>query len=68
MTSNVGGAGTYEASDQRTYKDSEKNDAERFKEGKENSHKANDSSKPQTMFILRQSATANAVPQRMSAR
>lgn len=29
---------------QRNYKDSEINDAERFKEGKENSHKANDSS------------------------
>ncbi|KAK6385298.1 hypothetical protein LTR65_009224 [Meristemomyces frigidus] len=43
-TSNVGGSGVYEAGDQRNYKDSEIKDAERFKEGKENSHKANDSS------------------------
>ena len=47
-TSNVGNSGVYEAQDQRTYKDSEieqqKQEA-RFHEGKENSHKANDSSK-----------------------
>ncbi|KAI4180773.1 MAG: hypothetical protein L6R41_007020 [Letrouitia leprolyta] len=42
-TSNVGGAGVYEAGDQRNVKDSEKNEAERYKEGKENSHLANDS-------------------------
>ncbi|KAI9821771.1 MAG: hypothetical protein M1827_002352 [Pycnora praestabilis] len=42
-TSSVGGRGVYEAGDQRNYKDSEINDAERYKEGKENSHKANDS-------------------------
>lgn len=43
-TSNVGSSGVYEAGDQRNYKDSEINDAERFKEGQSNSHKANDSS------------------------
>ncbi|KAK0259681.1 hypothetical protein LTR91_023740 [Friedmanniomyces endolithicus] len=44
-TSNVGGAGVYEAGDQRTRKDAdieaEKKEA-RFHEGKDNSHKAND--------------------------
>lgn len=44
-TSNVGGPGVYEASDQRTQKDSEINERDRYKEGKENSHQANDSSK-----------------------
>lgn len=43
-TSSVGGPGVYEAGDQRNPPDSEINKAERFKEGKENSHKANDSS------------------------
>lgn len=43
-TSSVGGRGVYEAGDQRNYKDSEINNAERYKEGKENSHLANDSS------------------------
>ncbi|KAL8673382.1 MAG: hypothetical protein Q9168_002172 [Polycauliona sp. 1 TL-2023] len=42
-TSNVGGRGVYEAGDQRNVKDSEKNEAERFKEGQPNSHKATDS-------------------------
>ncbi|KAF2182407.1 hypothetical protein K469DRAFT_711987 [Zopfia rhizophila CBS 207.26] len=42
-TSNVGQASIYEAGDQRTYKDSEINDAERYKEGKPNSHLALDS-------------------------
>lgn len=42
--SNVGGRGVYEAGDQRTVKDSEINEAERYKEGKPNSHLANDSS------------------------
>ncbi|KAL8740785.1 MAG: hypothetical protein Q9190_006549 [Brigantiaea leucoxantha] len=42
-TSNVGGRGVYEAGDQRNYKDSEINEADRYKEGKENSHLANDS-------------------------
>ncbi|GAB7346884.1 hypothetical protein MBLNU459_g1964t1 [Dothideomycetes sp. NU459] len=40
-TSNVGQASVYEAGDQRNSKDSE-NTADRFHEGKENSHKAND--------------------------
>lgn len=43
-TSNVGGAGVYEAKDQRTVPDSEKNKTERYEEGKENSHSANDPS------------------------
>jgi hypothetical protein len=43
-TSNVGNRGVYEAGDQRTSKDSEEQHAERYHEGKENSHKANDSS------------------------
>jgi hypothetical protein len=42
--SNVGNAGVYEAGDQRNYKDSELNQTDRFHEGKENSHKAQDSS------------------------
>ncbi|OCK84056.1 hypothetical protein K432DRAFT_345912 [Lepidopterella palustris CBS 459.81] len=42
-TSSVGGPGVYEAGDQRNYKDEEINTAERFKEGKPNSHLANDS-------------------------
>lgn len=50
--SNVGNAAVYEAGDQRTYKDSElqqaKDDA-RFHEGKPNSHLAQDSSK---LFVL----------------
>ncbi|KAI9703879.1 MAG: hypothetical protein M1836_007651 [Candelina mexicana] len=42
-TSSVGQGSVYEAGDQRNYKNSEINEAERFKEGKANSHKANDS-------------------------
>ena len=44
-TSSVGGPGVYEAGDQRTSKASEVDNAERFKEGKSNSHIATDSSK-----------------------
>lgn len=43
-TSNVGGPGVYEAGDQRNPPNSEINERERYQEGKENSHKANDSS------------------------
>lgn len=43
-TSSVGQASVYEAGDQRNSKDSETNTADRFHEGKDNSHKANDSS------------------------
>ena len=43
-TSSVGQGSVYEAGDQRNSKDSEIKGAERYKEGKENSHKANDSS------------------------
>ena len=42
--SNVGGSSVYEAGDQRTTKNSEINNAERYKEGQPNSHLANDSS------------------------
>jgi hypothetical protein len=47
MSSNVGSSSTYEAGDQRTVSDAEikaQQEANRFHEGKENSHKANDSS------------------------
>ena len=43
-TSSVGQGSVYEAGDQRNSKDSEINERERYKEGKEGSHKANDSS------------------------
>ncbi|KAL8941546.1 MAG: hypothetical protein Q9216_002178 [Gyalolechia sp. 2 TL-2023] len=39
----VGGRGVYEAGDQRNVKQSEINEAERYKEGQPNSHLANDS-------------------------
>lgn len=42
--SSVGTAGVYEAGDQRNAPASELNQTERFEEGKENSHKENDSS------------------------
>ncbi|ORY16905.1 hypothetical protein BCR34DRAFT_475588 [Clohesyomyces aquaticus] len=42
--SNVGNSGAYEAGDQRNYKEGEDpNQPERFHEGKQNSHLANDS-------------------------
>ena len=47
MTSNVGSASVYEAGDQRTTKDSEirqEKEENRFHEGKDHSHKAQDSS------------------------
>ncbi len=44
-TSSVGQASVYEAGDQRNSKDSESKGAERYHEGKSNSHVANDSSK-----------------------
>ncbi|KAI4721633.1 hypothetical protein E4T48_02171 [Aureobasidium sp. EXF-10727] len=53
-TSNVGNSAVYEAGDQRTYKDSEINEAKqeaRFHEGKEHSHQANDSSKKKQLSI-----------------
>lgn len=43
--SNVGQASVYEAGDQRNVKASEVETADRFEEGKSNSHQANDSSK-----------------------
>lgn len=47
--SKVGTSGVYEAGDQRNHKNEELDNAERFEEGKENSHQATDSS----MFLLR---------------
>lgn len=47
--SNVGNSQVYEAKDQRTSKDSE-DQADRFHEGKENSHKANDSSESLSFY------------------
>ncbi len=47
-TSNVGSSQVYEAGDQRNYKDSELNEKDRYREGKEHSHKANDAS---TFFL-----------------
>ena len=49
--SSVGQASVYEAGDQRNSKDSENETADRFHEGKENSHKPNDSS---TSLALRE--------------
>lgn len=43
-TSSVGGAGVYEAGDQRNVKNSDITDADRYNEGKAHSHKPNDSS------------------------
>lgn len=43
--SNVGGRGVYEAGDQRTAKNAEEQDGDRYHQGKENSHKADDSSR-----------------------
>lgn len=42
--SKVGTSGVYEAGDQRNQKEDEVEQAERFEEGKENSHQATDSS------------------------
>jgi hypothetical protein len=42
--SSVGNRSVYEAGDQRNYKNEELNNAERYKEGKPNSHLAQDSS------------------------
>ena len=52
MSSNVGSRSTYEAGDQRTVSDAEikaQQEANRFHEGKENSHKANDSKDERTI-------------------
>lgn len=57
MSSNVGTAAVYEAGDQRTRSDAEIEEEKkenRFHEGKENSHKANDSSmSPPACALLR---------------
>ncbi|KIW01960.1 uncharacterized protein PV09_06797 [Verruconis gallopava] len=41
--SKVGNSQVYEAGDQRNYKNEELNESDRYNEGKENSHKLNDS-------------------------
>lgn len=51
-TSSVGTSGVYQADDQRTVPDAEKNNAERYEEGKENSHKPNDSSAYPSMDVF----------------
>ncbi|MCJ1483593.1 hypothetical protein MMC06_003761 [Schaereria dolodes] len=48
-TSSVGQGSVYEAGDQRNSKNSEINDAERYKEGQPNSHLANDSKDERTI-------------------
>lgn len=48
--SSVGTAGVYEAGDQRNAPASELDQTERFEEGKENSHKENDSSQYSKKF------------------
>lgn len=67
-SSNVGNAQVYEAGDQRNPPDSEKkeNQAERFHEGKENSHNEQDPSKS-TMSISLFSGTDSFALQRMNA-
>lgn len=52
-TSNVGQSSVYEAGDQRNYSKDEQNTAERFHEGKQNSHLANDSSKSSSILLRR---------------
>jgi hypothetical protein len=55
MSSNVGSASVYEAGDQRTVSDAEiqqEQKENRFHEGKENSHKAQDSSMSLNLFLL----------------
>ncbi|KAI9728556.1 MAG: hypothetical protein M1834_007584 [Cirrosporium novae-zelandiae] len=48
-TSNVGQSSIYETGDQRTMKNSEIDDRERFEEGQKNSHLANDSKDERTI-------------------
>ncbi|KAF2143846.1 uncharacterized protein K452DRAFT_325745 [Aplosporella prunicola CBS 121167] len=48
-TSNVGNRALYEAGDQRNYADNEVQNAERYKEGKPNSHLAQDSKDERTI-------------------
>jgi hypothetical protein len=43
--SEIGGRGVYQADDRRTVPDSKKNKAERYEDGRENSHKHNDSNR-----------------------
>ena len=55
MSSNVGSASVYEAGDQRTVSDAEiqqEKKENRFHEGKENSHKAQDPSMSLYLFLL----------------
>jgi hypothetical protein len=59
--SSVGSAGVYQADDQRTVPDSEKNQAERYEAGQEHSHLPNDSSAYTTvdLFVELQANTCN---------
>ena len=50
--SSVGNSAVYEAGDQRNYSAAEAPSADRFHEGKEHSHKANDSSKIQLKLAI----------------
>lgn len=52
MSSNVGSSGVYEAGDQRNPPDSEKDNATRHEEGKDNSHKLNDPSKSTSYLFV----------------
>ncbi|KAL9596763.1 MAG: hypothetical protein Q9219_005588 [cf. Caloplaca sp. 3 TL-2023] len=61
-TSSVGGRGVYEAGDQRNYKDSEINEAERYKEGQPNSHLATDSKEPAISQEARDSQADPTLP------
>jgi len=51
--SNVGNRAVYEAGDQRNYKQSELNQADRYNEGKPNSHLPNDSSVFLFLYAIR---------------
>lgn len=66
-TSNVGNSQVYEAGDQRNYKDSEINNAERFKEGKPNSHQALDSSRSSSFSCLTTRTDTSAEDERSIA-
>lgn len=52
-TSSVGGAGVYEAGDQRNPKASEVPQPNKFEEGKEHSHKNLDSSMTRPLLVLK---------------
>lgn len=53
MSANTGYPNIHEAGDQRNYKQSELNDAQRYNEGKPNSHLQNDSSMSSPHTLLK---------------